>query len=113
MKIKPRKVNFPPFSILFVATLVSSCASGPNNTVGAAYDADSNYCRKLTLNSHQPTNVSNNTPASPNQPPPSNSQLYEQLCEPVGPWQARDIEGHDSTVAYENSLFSKVRKFFR
>lgn len=113
MKSKSRAINLSLFLVLFAAVLATSCANGPSNNVGAAYDADSNYCRKLVRKTKQPTRVSYNTPASPNQPPLSDQQLYDQMCEPIGPWQARDQEGHDSTVAYENSLFSKVLRFFR
>lgn len=113
MKSKLRAINLSLFSVLLVAVLASSCASRPSNAVGAAYDADSNYCRKLVRKTKQPIAVSHNTPASPNQAPPSDQQLYDQMCEPIGPWQARDQEGHDSTVAYENSLFSKVLRFFQ
>jgi hypothetical protein len=101
------------FSMVSATLFFCSCASGPNNTVGAAYDADSGYCRELIQKANQTTRIPYNTPSSPNQPPPSDRQLYEQMCEPVGAWQARDRKGHDSTVAYENSLFSKVVEFFR
>jgi|GEM_PF-5258656 len=113
MHNESRKINVYFLPVLLVAALVSSCASGPKNTVGAAYDADSNYCRKLVRKTKQPIGVSHNTPASPNQAPPSDQQLYDQMCEPTGPWQARDGEEHDSTVAYENSFFSKVLRIFR
>jgi len=100
---------FPLILLMFMC----SCASGPKNTTGAAYDADSSYCRELVEKSNQPTRISSHEAFSPNHPPHSDQQLYEQMCEPVGAWQARDQEGHDSTVAYENSLFRKILKVFR
>lgn len=43
---------------------------------------------------------------------PTDSQLYEQICEPVSAWQARDEDGHDRNVAYEKSVFRKILKLF-
>lgn len=100
-------VRYPMF---VVTMLISSCASGPKNTVGAAYGADSSYCRELMQNANQPTRLPSNTPASPNQPPPSDRQLYEEMCEPVSAWQAREAKTPNRLGSTEKSLLRRILK---
>lgn len=98
------------YSMVLVTMLVCSCASGPKNTVGAAYDADSRYCRELAQKANQPTPIPNKTPSSPSQPPPSDRQLYEEMCEPVGAWQAREARGSNRLGGFEKSLLRRILK---
>jgi hypothetical protein len=98
------------YSIVVVTVLISSCASGPKNTVGAAYDADSRYCQELMQKANQPTRIPNNTPASPNQPAPSDRQLYEQMCEPVSAWQVREAKKHNRLGGVEKSWLRRILK---
>ena len=98
------------YCMVMVAIFVCSCASGPKNTVGAAYDADSRYCRELAQKANQPTRIPNNTPS--NQPPPSDRQLYEEMCEPVSAWQAREARGSNRLGGFEKSLLRRILKAF-
>lgn len=98
------------YSMVMLAMFVCSCASGPKNTVGAAYDADSRYCQELNRKANQPTRIPYNTPSSPNQPPPSDRQLYEQMCEPVSAWQAREAKGHNRLGGVEKSWLRRILK---
>lgn len=85
--------------VLFFGSILilSACAVSPKNTVGAAYDADSYYCRELYQDKYEVEGSFRGTA-------PSNQDLYERYCEPVGSWQARDLGRYERKMQSEKSL---------
>ena len=86
--------------IIAYAVFAVGCTTAPKNTVGAAYDADSSYCRGLAKSMVEVQGYQQDSP--------SDRDLYEQHCEPTGSWLARDPQGLERTVASERSLFTKL-----
>lgn len=88
------------FVLFFMSfLLLTACTSFPKNTVGAAYDADTPYCRDLHNGVYE---VEGSFSGSA----PSNQELYQRYCEPVGSWQARDSRGYESKIRSERSLLN-------
>lgn len=83
--------------LLMPLSLLTACTNLPQNSVGAAYDADSYYCRALYNDEYEVTGSFRGSA-------PSHQDLYTKYCEPIGSWQARDANGYESKIRSENSL---------
>lgn len=90
-------------SVILIAyfSFLVGCTSASKNTVDAAYDADSPYCRDLAKPRYGMEGGSRGRALS-------HRDRYEQHCEPIAAWQARDSEGHERTIQVEQSLFGKL-----
>jgi hypothetical protein len=82
------------FVILCVLFFLCSCTSGPQNRVGAAYDADSFYC----LNSADDAGRAGvSRPVNPH-------------CEPAASWKARSGSGAANNGLKTKSVFVSLLK---
>lgn len=85
--------------LILSLSLLTACTNLPQNSVGAAYDADSYYCRALHNDEYEVTGSFRGSA-------PSNQDLYTKYCEPIGSWQARDVSGYESKIRSESSLLN-------